>query len=167
MIAALALLVATVPPTLPIPDGYVPIIDGTHSIVVAVPEGWGEVRVEPLILEDGSEAPYIVASPNVMRFYTSFAVPGMDYAALPYEINPLVYLDMFGLTVGCETIEVREYDDPDFVGVIQIGLHCGQRGHDVEHGRGLAARSLLYGDGACPGRRSPARQDGAAHVQCC
>lgn len=131
MIAALAALalLATVPPgTEPIPEGYTPIGDSTNTIVVAVPDTWADVDIAPAPTEDFGEVPYIAASPDLAAFYGAFTTPGMLYAAFPFVINPLDYMAQFGVTEGCETLEVKEYDDPIFVGVIQIGTNCGEAG---------------------------------------
>ena len=127
MIVALlaALLTATPPSTEPIPDGYMPLVDSTNAIVLAVPHDWAEVDIAPAMTEAGYEVPYIAASPDLETFYGAFNTPGVLYAAFPYVVNPLDYVDQFGLTAGCEAFEVREYDDPIFVGVIQIGTNCG------------------------------------------
>jgi hypothetical protein len=122
----LILLIATVPPTTPIPEGYVPLVDDTHRIVVAVPEQWNDVDTAPMLNDEGgTDIPRIVASPDIESFQMTFDTPGMAYLALPHTDDLLAVFDTYGLTAGCESIEVRDYDDPDFLGFIQIGLHCG------------------------------------------
>ena len=143
-----ALAVASVPPTSPpasptttaaaaptttgvpqpIPEGYTGITDSTESIVVAVPEAWSDVDIAPAPTEGAGEVPYIAASPDLTTFYGDFTTPGVLYAAFPYALNPLDYVEQFGLYDGCETLEVKEYNDPIFVGVIQIGTNCGEAG---------------------------------------
>jgi len=114
--------------TIPIPDGYVPLIDDSHTIVLAVPESWTDVNTTAFVPEEGTAAegqPSIVASTDIQAFYTSFNVPGVSYFAVPYAEDPLTIVASYGLTSGCQTIEVKEYDDPVFVGVVQVGTDCG------------------------------------------
>lgn len=122
-----ALLVSTTPPTLPIPDDYAPLIDDTGTIVIAVPETWTEINTVPAVNDDQTERPFISASPDFESFQATFDTPGVIYTALPLTDDLLAVVDTYGLTSGCETIEVREYDDPDFLGYIQIGLECGSQ----------------------------------------
>lgn len=116
--------------TIPIPEGYTPLIDDSHTIVIAVPGAWQDVSTAPLISEEGTVPadggqPSIVASPDIQKFYTSFDVPGVSFFAVPYEADPLGLIGAYGLTAGCATIEVKEYDDPYFDGYVQIGTDCG------------------------------------------
>ena len=124
-LAALALVGSVPPSSEPIPDGYVPIVDATDMIVVAAPETWTEIDVSLAPTEGAGEVPRIAASPDLMSFYTSFDTPGLLYVAYPYTINPLDYVDHFGEKMGCASMEVKEYEDPIFIGVIQIGTDCG------------------------------------------
>ena len=47
------------------------------------------------------------------------------YAAFPFTADPLSLIEQFGLREGCETLEVKTYDDQFFVGAVQIGTNCG------------------------------------------
>jgi hypothetical protein len=114
--------------TIPIPEGYVPLVDDSHTIAVAVPPSWQDVNTTAFIPEEGTAAegqPSIVASPDIQKFYTSFDVPGLSYFAVPYTADPLTIMDQYGLTSGCTSIAFKEYDDPVFVGVVQVGSDCG------------------------------------------
>jgi hypothetical protein len=111
--------------TAPIPAGYVPLVDDTDSIVIAVPEAWTDVDTAPKADAEGTPRPYIAASPNLESFLGSFDTPGVLYAAFPFTADPLVLVQEFGLREGCETFEVRTYDDQFFVGAVQIGTNCG------------------------------------------
>ena len=120
---------ASAPPTsAPIPEGYTPLIDDTGSIVVAVPDAWTDIDTVPAVNENGSPRPYIAASPDIASFLGTFDTPGVLYAAFPFELNPLTLVDEFGIDHGCETIEVKTYDDPIFIGVVQVGTNCGAAG---------------------------------------
>ncbi len=111
--------------TAPIPPGYVPLVDDTESIVIAVPEAWTDVDTAPKNDADGIPRPYIAASPNLASFLGSFDTPGVLYVASPFAADPLTLVEEFGLQEGCETFEVKTYDDPVFVGAVQIGTNCG------------------------------------------
>jgi hypothetical protein len=110
--------------TAPIPEGYVPLVDDTNSIVLAVPEAWTDVDTAPKADAEGVQRPYIAASPD-LESSASFDTPGVLYAALPFTADPLVLIEQLGLREGCETLEVKTYDDPVFVGAVQIGTNCG------------------------------------------
>jgi hypothetical protein len=114
--------------TQPIPDGYVPLIDDTGSIVVAVPEAWTDITTAPTENEDGSQRPYLAASPDLDSFRATFDNPGVVYSAFPFTADPLTLIDEYGLRRGCETLEVKTYEDPVFVGVVQVGTNCGPNG---------------------------------------
>lgn len=138
-LAALSLLGSTAPPTEPtttvaptttgvpatIPEDFVLLVDSTQAIVVAAPTEWTETNIGPVTLEDGSEVPYIVASTAIETFQTSFDAPGVQYIALPRTTDLLSLVNAFGPREGCATLEVKEYSDPVFEGVIQIGTECG------------------------------------------
>jgi hypothetical protein len=114
--------------TIPIPPGYTPLIDDSHTIVIAVPDIWTDRNTAPFIPEEGTVdegRPSIVASPNIEMFYTTFDMAGVAFFTVPYAEDPLTYVGPYGLTAGCATIEVKEYDDPVFVGVVQVGTDCG------------------------------------------
>ena len=127
-LAALTFLFGSVPPTepapLPIPADYVPLIDSTESIVIATPATWADLDIAPVPLEDGSEAPYIAASTDLTAFYEEFSVPGVIFVGFPLTDDLLGLVDRFG-NRGCAVTEVKEYSDPFFLGVIQIGTDCG------------------------------------------
>lgn len=132
MIGALAAaLVMSVPTstvpasTIPLPEGYVPVVDDTNTLVVAVPETWIDVSTAPWTGEDGSQQPYVAASPDIESFRGTFDTPGVLYAAVPHTDDLLSVFTQYGLQSGCETMEAKTYDDPVFQGVIQIGTGCG------------------------------------------
>ena len=67
--------------TIPIPAGYTPLIDDSHTIVVAVPGAWQDVNTTAFLPEEGTATegrPSIVASPDIQKFYVSFDVPGVS-----------------------------------------------------------------------------------------
>ena len=125
--AALVALVMSVPPSSePLPEGYVPLVDSTQSLVIAVPEAWGDIEVAPIPLEDGSELPYIAASTDLASLYEGeFTAPGVMYAGFPHTDNLLQLINDFGPPRNCVSMETKEYSDPLYLGVVQIGHDCG------------------------------------------
>ena len=109
----------------PIPEGYVPLVDDTNSIVIAVPAAWSDVDTAAKADVEGTPLPYIAASPDLESSSDSFDTPGVVYVGFPFTADPLTLLEEFGLREGCETFEVKTYDDPVFVGAVQIGTNCG------------------------------------------
>jgi hypothetical protein len=114
---------AAPPPTLP--PGYVQLVDDTGRITVAVPDTWTDVDTAPAAGADGAVVPYIAAAPDIAAFQDTFNVPGVLYLALPFEPDPQALIDQFGLSSGCETLEVVPYDDGLFAGLAQVGSGCG------------------------------------------
>jgi hypothetical protein len=125
---AVAISAAAPPPTEPIPDGYMPLVDDTGSIVIAVPDTWIDVDTAPAVNDDGSLRPYIAASPDIESFLASFDTPGAVYAAFPFTTDLMALVADYGLQSGCETLEINLYDDPVFVGIVQVGTNCGPAG---------------------------------------
>lgn len=127
---------ASVPPSSPpasdnapsLPEGYVPLVDDTGLIQVAVPETWTDTDTAPATNEDGIMVPSIAASTDLRSFTETFEDSGVRYLAVPYESDPQVVIDKLGLSAGCETIEIEPYTDFVFSGLLQIGTNCGANG---------------------------------------
>ena len=113
-------------PTASLPAGYVQLVDDTGVIAVVVPEAWTDIDTAPDANDDGTPRPYIAASTDIESFTETFVDPGVIYAAFPFEADPQVLVDEFGLTGGCETLESQPYQDAVFTGVVQVGTNCGQ-----------------------------------------
>ena len=93
--------------TAPIPEGYVPLVDDTDSIVIAVPAAWSDVDTAPKADAEGNPRPYIAASPNLESFSNSFDTPGVLYAGFPFTADPLTLLEEFGLRKGARRSRSR------------------------------------------------------------
>ncbi len=52
----------------------------------------------------------------------------MLYAAFPPTPDPVPLLEAYGARGGCDTLEVKSYEDPVFTGVVQVGTNCGPDG---------------------------------------
>lgn len=120
----------TVPPVAgeTVPKDYVQLVDDTGILTVAVPDTWTDVDTAPGTNDDGSPRPWISAAPDFEQFQETFDVPGVLYTAFPYEADPQVLIDEYGLTQGCESIDVEPYDDGAFTGLVQVGTSCGTNG---------------------------------------
>ena len=111
---------STAPPTTaPIPEGYVPLVDDTDSIVIAVPEAWTDVDTAP---KGATQRPYIAASPNLESFLASLTHPA---CSTPPSRSPPTRCPL-SRTVRTPArvrlfFEVKTYDDQFFVGAVQIG----------------------------------------------
>jgi len=121
-------LAATATTAPPLPAGYAPLADDLQIIVVGVPEAWTDIDTTPGLNPDGTLRPYLAASTDQDAFFSSFDAPGLLYVALPYTEDLVTVFSEFGLQSGCEQMEAKTYDDPVFVGVIQIGANCGPSG---------------------------------------
>lgn len=111
-----------------VPDGYVQLVDDTNTIAVVVPTTWSDVDTAPDVNDDGSPRPYISAAPDFEQFQSGFDVPGVLFAAFTFESDPQVLIDLYGLSAGCQAFEVQPYQDPVFIGLVQIGTNCGSAG---------------------------------------
>jgi hypothetical protein len=118
---------ATTPLT--VPPGYVQLVDDTGLLTVTVPDTWTDIDTVPATNEDGTEQPWISASPDFATFSTSFDAPGVVYRALPYTDDVDALVNEFNLPDGaCTDLEVTPYDDGVFAGSMQVGLSCGETG---------------------------------------
>lgn len=110
-------------PTLP--AGYVALVDDMQAIAVIVPQTWTDVDTATAVDQAGSPVPYIAAAPNLESFLKTFDAPGVQFMSFPFEADPQVLVDRYGLTGGCQSVTVEPYTDPVFSGVVQVGAGCG------------------------------------------
>ena len=120
-------LLGSDPPS-PLPSGYVEVVDETGQITVAVPETWTDIDTSQATNNDGTPAPRIAASTDLVSYTETFDTSGVVFVALAYEADPQVVIDANGLVEGCETIEIQPYSDPVFTGLAQVGTNCGDNG---------------------------------------
>lgn len=106
------------------------LVDDTGTITVDVPSEWSSTDTTPLVLDDGTEAPWIGASTSIDSLYGgSYDVPGMFMASLdtvaPGDIA--AQIENFAPEPGeCGYDEgLADYDDGAFVGQYKLWGDCG------------------------------------------
>ena len=126
-----------VAPSGDVPAGWIPIVDDTGTISIAVPSTWTAVDVAPLQTDDGMSQPWISATTDQSLFIPpagttdTYSVPGVIYQAYPYQqITPALFESSAYIGV-CTAGPVQSYDDGAFVGYIQSHDNCGGTGSSV------------------------------------
>ncbi len=107
-------------------SGYRTIVDDTNSITIDVPNEWTDLDTEPGSLEDGSQVPWIMASPDIDGYNSYYDVPGIIYAVImnPVE-DDLTALAGFAPTdASCVDLGQTEYSDSVFTGYYQVWESC-------------------------------------------
>lgn len=116
---------ATGTPGPTVPAGYVALVDDMQAIAVVVPQTWTDIDTATAVDPAGSPVPYIAAAANLESFLKTFDTAGVQFMSFPFEANPQVLVDAYGLTGGCQSVTVEPYADPVFTGVVQVGTACG------------------------------------------
>ncbi|HEX4981974.1 MAG TPA: hypothetical protein VFV63_09755, partial [Ilumatobacteraceae bacterium] len=116
-------------PESPSITGYQSITDDTGVLTVDVPNEWVDVQTAPFTLEDGGQAPLIMASPSIDEFNASYLTPGMFFTAL----GPVSSLDetlaAFAPGPGeCTDLGIQDYSDAAYTGRYQTFGECGGTG---------------------------------------
>ena len=102
------------------------LVDGTGHLTVAVPDTWGDIDLEPDVV-DGAVIPQINAATDLDVWRETFDAPGVLYAAYPYTPDEeALYRDHVEPRSGCSGEEVVPYDDGAFVGEWRRFTGCGQ-----------------------------------------
>ena len=105
------------------------IVDDLGVITVDVPVEWGDVDSAPIVLDDGSQQPWIAASPSLDTLYSSYSVPGLIMTALaeiPAADIP-ASIAQFAPSAGECAVDdgLSDYDDGAFGGQYQLWSQCG------------------------------------------
>src|SRR5690606_22457581 len=66
---------------------YVFVEDDSGVISVEVPDSWSDLDGTPFILDDGTEAPSIAASPDLLGFGETYDVPGVIVAGISGDFD--------------------------------------------------------------------------------
>lgn len=105
------------------------LVDDTGTITVDVPSEWVEVDTAPLILDDGSELPWISASPSLEGFNSTYEVPGavvLSFSPIPADALPATIAEFAPAAGDCAYDDgLTAYDDGAFVGQYQLWDDCG------------------------------------------
>lgn len=119
------------PPTGELPADWVPLVDDTQTIAIAVPSAWTATDTTPMTNDDGTPRPWISATTDQELFIPpqgtadTFSVPGVIYVAGTYESDTIVRLQASSYVDLCTADPVQTYDDGVFVGHIQNLTACG------------------------------------------
>ena len=108
-------------------SGYQTLVDDTGAITVDVPNEWTDVDTAPFTMDDGTQAPFISASPDLASFNSSWSTPGLLYAALAPQPDIASTIALLAPQEGeCTTDNgVSDYDDSVFTGQYQYWSGCG------------------------------------------
>ena len=108
-------------------SGYQTLVDDTGQITVDVPNEWSDINTAPLVLDDGSQNPFIKASTDIATFDSSWDAPGLFYAALTYTADIAGTIALVAPAADqCTTDNgVTDYDDGVFTGQYQYWSGCG------------------------------------------
>ena len=52
-------------------------------ITIDVPIGWADIVTAPLVLDDGTQLPFIEASTDIAALDTTYSVPGLIFTVFP------------------------------------------------------------------------------------
>jgi serine protease Do len=111
-------------------SGYQSLVDDSGSITIEVPNEWADVITAPIVLDDGTNVPFIQASTDNAAFDTTYDVPGLYYAALGTTSDIPGTMASFAPGDGeCATDNgLFDYDDGVFTGQYQHWADCGSSG---------------------------------------
>ena len=106
---------------------YQTLVDDTGAITIAVPNEWADIDTTPLVLDDGTNAPWISASPSLVDLQQTYSVPGIIYTILGPIDDLDATLDGFAPSPGeCATDGgSTDYNDPLFFGRYHVWSDCG------------------------------------------
>jgi serine protease Do len=112
---------------------YVFVEDDSGTVSVEVPDSWTDLDGTPFVLDDGTEAPSIAASPDLAGFGNSYTVPGVVVAGvvgdLDHEAELAAMMASSGATEDCgETEGVAPYEDVLYTGVFEVRYDCAGTG---------------------------------------
>jgi serine protease Do len=108
-------------------DVYVYVEDDSGAVQVEVPESWFDVDGTPFILDDGSEAPSVSASPDLAGFRQGYDAPGVVVAGVQGDLDFSSELAgmMEGISADCpETDGEQPYEDALYSGVWEVRYGC-------------------------------------------
>ena len=108
-----------------------PCTDDTGTIEISVPAAWTATYTAPITAADGTTVPRIAASTDLAAFLPpqgtpdTFSVPGVIYAAQPFNADTMAVLTSMGMGTSCTDGGIAPYNDDVFTGYFQTWTNCG------------------------------------------
>jgi serine protease Do len=108
-------------------SGYVNVVDDTGVLSVDVPIEWADIDTTSFTADDGTEVPWIVASPSIAAYDATYLTPGVSFTSL----GPVASLDEilaeFTPAEGeCTDAGIQDYSDELYTGRFQEFTECGE-----------------------------------------
>jgi serine protease Do len=110
---------------------YESVTDDLGAILVDVPTAWTDRDTAPGTLDDGTQVPYIAASPDLSGFLDGWTAPGLLFAKLPATTDIDASLAEYGFAGDCTDGGITDYSDPVFTGKYQVWSDCAGTTTDV------------------------------------
>jgi serine protease Do len=110
---------------------YESVTDDLGAILVDVPTAWTDRDTTPGTLDDGTQVPYIAASPDLSGFLDGWTAPGLLFAKLPATTDVDASLAEYGFAGDCTDGGITDYSDPVFTGKYQVWSDCAGTTTDV------------------------------------
>ncbi len=107
-------------------SGYVNVVDDTGVLSVDVPIEWADIDRTSFTSDDGTEVPWIVASPSIAAYDATYLTPGLSFTALPPVPSLDELLAEFAPDEGeCTDNGIQDYGDELYTGRFQEFTDCG------------------------------------------
>jgi len=112
-----------------VPAGFVPLVDDTQSITIAVPNTWLDIDTSPFVGDQGGQAPRIEAATNIQSFNDTFDAPGALLIELPFDAASEAFVNENGLDAGlCASTVTEPFTNGRFTGHVGRFTGCGSTG---------------------------------------
>jgi serine protease Do len=113
------------------PVGVDVVRDETGRVSIRVPREWADRSTTTARLDEGADAPYVAASPDLQAFLDGYEVPGLTLVVLPPSDDPAAALDSYRFADTCTDAGIKEYSTDAFEGVYQVWQDCGGTATDI------------------------------------
>ncbi len=110
---------------------FTTVTDDTGRVTVRVPTVWTDRATSPGSLEDGSEAPYVAAAPDLTGFLDGYETAGLAIVVLPPTSDPAAALADFGFADDCTGGRSRQMAVEDLAGRYSVWTDCGGTSTDI------------------------------------
>jgi serine protease Do len=110
-------------------SGYQSLTDDTGVLTVDAPIEWADIDTAPFTLDDGTQAPLIMASPSIAEFNANYLTPGLFFTAVGPQPSLDETLAAFAPAPGeCTDAGIQDYSDAAYTGRYQTFVECGGTG---------------------------------------